>query len=273
MQGCRVAWSVAACLATAWSVLVGHRPEAVAGASAGDGQGDVVVVGVTPARAEAIAARAAATRRDIAAVLLGEDAPRLWSPPCTIHVHRDRAAFARAVPGAPAASGGATSIEFTGDEVSQRRIDVVDAPDGDRPPALDHELVHVVLADRFPTVPPPRWADEGLATLFDDLAKQQGHEADFQAAAAHGQAWRVADLMTLDLDPADAGRQRVFYGQSASLVRWLLARRDGPTLLRFLDAAAAQGTPRALAAHYEIDSLAELETAWLAAGPTPLASR
>lgn len=266
MQGSRFAWSAAACLATAWSVLAGHRQEAVAGVSAGDG--DVVVVGVSPARAAAIAARAAATRRDIAAVLLGEDAPRPWSPPCTIHVHGDRAGFARAVPGAPVAAGGATSIEFVGDAVSLRRIDVVDAPDADRPPALDHELVHVVLADRFPAAPPPRWADEGLATLFDQPAKRQGHEADFRAAVAHGQAWRVADLLTLDLDPADAIRQRVFYGQSASLVRWLLARRDGPTFLRFLDDAAAHGAPRALATHYAVGSVAELERAWLADSET-----
>jgi hypothetical protein len=176
----------------------------------------------------------------IESTLLGGAAPRPWSPPCMIHVHLDGAAFARAVAGAPVAAGGATSIEFTGDAVSLRRIDVVDATDGGLPPALDHELVHVVLADRFTVAPPPRWADEGLATLFDVPAKQRGHEADFRAAAARGQAWRVADLLALDLDPADTARQRVFYGQSASLVRWLLARRDGPTFLRFLDDAAAR---------------------------------
>lgn len=274
MHGGRFAWFAAVCLATAWSGLVGHRPDAFAGdTSAGDERGDVVVVGVPPTRAAAIAARAAATRRDIAARLLGAEEPRRWSPPCAIHVHRDRVAFARAVGGAPVAAGGATSIEFVGDTVSLRRIDLLDAADGGVPPALDHELVHVVLADRFPDAPPPRWADEGLATLFDDPEKQWGHDADFRAAAARGQSWRIADLVALDLDPADAARQRVFYGQSAALVRWLLTRRDGPTFLRFLDDAAEQGTERALSANYAIDSLEALERAWLAEAAAPLASR
>jgi hypothetical protein len=83
----------------------------------------------------------------------------------------------------------------------------------------------------------------------------------------------VADLLALDLDPADTARQRVFYGQSASLVRWLLARRDGPTFLRFLDDAAAHGTPRALESHYAIESIAALERAWLAEAAAPLATR
>lgn len=274
MHGGRFAWFATVWLATAWSGLVGHRPDAVAGdTSAGDERGDVVVVGVPPARAAAIAARAAATRRDIAARLLGADEPRRWSPPCAIHVHRDRVAFARAVGGAPVAAGGATSIEFVGDTVSLRRIDLLDAADGGVPPALDHELVHVVLADRFPDAPPPRWADEGLATLFDAPEKQRGHDADFRAAAARGQSWRIADLVALDLDPVDAARQRVFYGQSAAFVRWLLARRDGPTLLRFLDDSAAQGIQHALSAHYAVDSIAALERAWLAETAAPLASR
>lgn len=274
MNGGRFAWSATVWLATAWSGLVGHRQDAVAGtAPVGDEHGDVVVVGVPPARAAAIATRAATARREIAVRLLGADEPPRWSPPCTIHVHRDRAAFARAVGGAPVAAGGATSIEFVGDTVSLRQIDLLDAADGGVPPALDHELVHVVLADRFPDAPPPRWADEGLATLFDDPAKQRGHDADFRAAAARGQSWRIADLVALDLDPADAARQRVFYGQSAALVRWLLARRDGPTFLRFLDDSAAQGTDRALSVHYAIDSIAALERAWLAEAAAPLVTR
>lgn len=264
----RQGWTVVACLAAAWSVGTGH-PRAAAGGGAADDHRDVVVVGVSPARAGALATAAAVIRGEITAALCGEAAMTRWSPPCVVHVHGDRASFARAVPGAPVASGGATSIEFVGDTISLRRIDVVDDPDGGVPPALAHELVHVVLADRFTSAPPPRWADEGLATLFDQPAKQRGHDADFRAAADRGQDWGVADLMGLELDPADAARQRVFYGQSASLVRWLLARRDGPTLLRFLEDAAQRGPVRALAAHYDIDSPAALEREWRASPVTP----
>lgn len=265
MQGGRFACTAAVWLATAWSAVVGDRREVAADAASPDGDaGDFVVVGVSPVRAESIAAHGQAARHAIEATLLGVAGHRPWVPPCTVHVHADRAAFARAVGGAPAAAGGATSIEFVGDVVSLRRIDVVDCGDDGVPPALAHELVHVVLADRFPAGPPPRWADEGLATLFDEPMKQRGHDADYHSAAARGQAWRLADLMTLDLDPADAARQRIFYGQSAAVVRWLLDRADGPTFLRFLDDAAERGVDRAIAAHYAYPSVAALEQAWLA---------
>lgn len=236
---------------------------------------DIVVLGTSPERAAAIASHAVATRRGIHRMLLGPESPRGWVPPCEIHIHADPAAFARAVAGAPRTATGATSIEFLGDVVRLRRIDVVDAANGGIPGALDHELVHCVLADRFPYGPPPRWADEGLATLFDSPAKQRGHDADYQAAAVRGQAWPLVNLMALDAEPAEPARQRVFYGQSAAVVRWLLTREDGPTFLRFLDTAATNGTTNALRTHYLIDSLSALEREWqadpaaLPAGPEP----
>lgn len=225
---------------------------------------DIVVVGTSPDHAASIAVHAAAMRREIQTTLLGSSAGRPWDPACEIHVHADPAAFARAVDGAPRTATGATSIEFMGDVVRLRRIDVVAAADSGIPAALNHELVHCVLADRFPHGPPPRWADEGLATLFDAPAKQRGHEADFREATARGQAWSLAALMALESEPAELSRQRVFYGQSAAVVRWLLARGDGPTFLRFLDDAATNGAADALRAHYRIDSLPTLEREWRA---------
>lgn len=236
---------------------------------------DIVVFGTSPDLAASIAVHAAAMRREIQTTLLGSAAARPWVPACEIHVHADPAAFAQAVAGAPRTATGATSIEFLGDVVRLRRIDVVAAADGGIPAALNHELVHCVLADRFPHGPPPRWADEGLATLFDSPAKQRGHDADFQAAAARGQAWPLAALMAVEAEPAEPARQRVFYGQSAAVVRWLLTRGDGATFLRFLDDAATNGTTNALRTHYRIDSLPTLEREWradpaaLPAGPEP----
>jgi hypothetical protein len=228
-----------------------------------DHHADVIVFGVSPERAAMIADQGIALRRQIMSIVLGEVECRPWLPPCMVHVHGGRAAFRRTVVGAPADVEGATSIEFLGDDVRSRRIDLVDPADGGIPGALAHELVHVVLADHFTDRPPPRWADEGLATLFDNPAKQRGHEADFRAAAARGQSWRLADLITMEVEPAAAARQRIFYGQSAALVRWLLARGDGPTFLRFLDDSDAEGVEAALLAHYGLASVGALEKAWL----------
>lgn len=219
----------------------------------------ILVSGVTPERAALIAAHAEETRLAIFARLLDTPAPPVWVPRCVIHVHDDAASFTAAVGAPPVAARGATSIEFVGDRASLRRIDVMGDRGATIPDSLDHELVHVVLADHFTAAPPPRWADEGLAMLFDSVEKQLGHDADFETAVAHGQAWRTRDLMTIDPHPADTARLRIFYGQSAALVRWLIAREGAATFIAFLDDADRMGPGRALAARYGIESPEELD--------------
>ena len=242
-------------------------PRAVAAVSAAQaisaGLESFTVVGVDAERAAAVAARAAELRQRISAQLLGIDQPEAWTPRCEIHVHLTEESFADAVGGAPATARGATSIEFFSDDVGLRRIDVMgDRPGESIPDALAHELVHVVLADRFCDGPPPRWADEGLAMLFDPEEKQTGHDEDFRDAAIRGLAWSGRDMFEIDLDPADIGRERVFYGESLALVRWFLAQGSAATFLSFLDDCDAEGIAESLNRHYQIGSLAEFDNRW-----------
>lgn len=237
------------------------------------GTRDFVVVGVSPERAEAITSVAVEVRRDIVKLLFGSEKVTLWAPPCEIHVHQNRQVFAESVDGAPDSALGATSIEFQGNSVWLRRIDVVHEDGVVVPSALAHELVHVVLADHFTEGPPPPWVDEGLATLFDDLDKQLKHESDFRDAASRGSAYRFDELMRMERIPEQTYRQRVFYGQSAAIVRWLLTRADGPTLLRFINDSTTVGLSRSLRMHYAIDTSAALETAWHAEPIVPSARR
>ena len=130
------------------------------------------------------------------------------------------------------------------------------------PDALAHELVHVVLADHFTAAAPPRWADEGIALLFDGIAKQARHEADFRAALSRGLAFSAADLLAIEHYPVDAARQRVFYGQSAALVRWLIARRDAATFIRFVADAQSGDLPAAFERHYGLEMSAVFDSAW-----------
>jgi len=67
--------------------------------------------------------------------------------------------------------------------------------------------------------------------------------------------------------PMETSRQRVFYGQSAALVRWLIARRDAATFIRFLDDAADAGMEAALRRHYGLNSLASVSSAWKEVAP------
>ncbi|NDC53503.1 MAG: hypothetical protein EBZ74_04250 [Planctomycetia bacterium] len=222
----------------------------------------VVVVGVDAERAAAIAGHAERVRRTAFEQLLGDASPAAWTERCEIHVHATPAAFAAAVGAAPDEARGATSLEFAAGRVALRRIDVMgDGPDT-VPDAVAHELVHVVLADRFTAAAPPRWADEGIALLFDDAEKQAAHEADFRAARARGLDYSGADLVALEEYPADARRQRVFYGQSAALVRWLIARRDAATFVRFVRDSQSRDLAAALERHYDLDTRTLFDSAW-----------
>ena len=229
--------------------------------------GNIVVVGTDPSRADVIREHAETIRREAFSQLLGEADPKPWLVRCEIHVHSSAESFEQAVGGSPAEARGATSLEFSGDRVVTRRIDVMGDGPAAVPDAIDHELVHVVLADHFVHAAPPRWADEGLALLFDTQEKQRGHEADFQDARRRGLAWSATDLLALEDYPADGPRQKIFYGQSAALVRWLIARRDAATFIRFLDDAAHVGMEAALDRHYAIPSLASVSSAWKEVAP------
>ena len=231
-------------------------------ASAAVADGNFTVVGVAADRAAAIVAAAEEVRSTAFAILLDQPAPAAWRVRCELHVHHEPGEFAAAVGGPPAAARGATSIEFGETDVLLRRIDVMGDGGTVVPDALAHEIVHVVLADHFVAGPPPRWADEGLAVLFDAADVQRRHDADFRTGQGHGLAWSARDLLMLDELPPGTPRQRVFYGQSAAVVRWLVARRDAATFIRFLDDSTARGTEAALRAHYDLESIAALEQAW-----------
>lgn len=246
----RVFWLVAAALACPWGM-----------ADAADAA-SVVVHGVDGTRAAAIADRAERFRRQAFERLLGDDSPAPWLVRCVIHVHATPGSFTAVVGAAPTVARGATSLEFVGARLVSRRIDVMGDGVDVIPDAMCHELVHVVLADHFVTAAPPRWADEGLALLFDSSTKQRRHEADFRAAERHGLALSAADLLALEDYPGDARRQRVFYGQSAALVRWLIERRGAAAFIAFVDDIGRLGMATALSRHYDIDSIAALDAAW-----------
>lgn len=229
--------------------------------------GNIVIVGTNPSRAATIREHAETIRREAFSQLFGEANPKPWLVHCEIHVHSSAESFEQAVGGSPAEARGATSLEFSGDRVVSRRIDVMGDGPAVVPDAVDHELVHVVLADHFVHAAPPRWADEGLALLFDTQEKQRGHEADFQDARRRGLAWSAAELLALEDYPADGPRQKIFYGQSAALVRWLIARRDAATFIRFLDDVAEVGMEAALDRHYAITSLVSVSSAWKEVAP------
>lgn len=184
-----------------------------------------------------------------------------WSPKCTIVVHSGRTSYLQAVGAGGGSTYGSSLLDFGPDKrVSKRQIDLR----GDSPlgmAALPHEMTHVVLADHLGGRQPPRWADEGMAILADSRDKQLLHERDLNQGLATRQAFRIAELMTLDGYPHPS-RVPAFYGQSASLTV-LLANRDDPAkFVEFLRRSLDHGYDAALVQVYGIENLGELELLW-----------
>lgn len=183
-----------------------------------------------------------------------------WSPRCLVIVHGTLAAYLQAVPGGEQTVASAW-VEFEAGKVVTRQIDVR----GDRPDWLEggvaHELIHILAADRFIDVPMPRWAEEGMALLADPLRKQQLHDADFRRASASRRHFRLGELLAMHDYPTPQ-RMQTFYGQSASIVRYLAARGEPAQFVDFIEHALEHGYDSALQTVYGIENVVELETAW-----------
>ena len=190
---------------------------------------------------------------------LSETVATAWSPKCMVVLHPNQESYLAAVGREAATTPGSSLVERLGDRVMKRRIDLR----GDRPDyltaALPHEMTHVTLADHFSPSSLPRWADEGMALLADTPAKKQLHLRDLDAA--HTPAFRMTELLPL-LDYPTSERWGVFYGQSLSVVEYLV-RRGGPhQFVQFLDLAKDKGYDRALHDCYGIHDMNDLDQLW-----------
>lgn len=200
-------------------------------------------------------------RRELATEWLAQPVPGRWKPKCDIVLHTTAAAYLAAVPGGDKTVG-SSLIDLAAGHVARRRIDIrADQPGWFRA-ALGHELTHVVLADRFTDGRLPAWADEGMAVLADPAAKQEAHRRDLQSARSARRTFRLVELFALVGYPP-AERQAVFYGQSASLVRYLVSRGTREQFVRFVGAAGKEGFDSAVRDIYGLRGVGDLERHWL----------
>ncbi|HLJ10170.1 MAG TPA: hypothetical protein VKU82_03220 [Planctomycetaceae bacterium] len=185
-----------------------------------------------------------------------------WSPRCDIVVHPTIEVYVRDGGGNRQSSGFAT-LKIDGGKVLKRRVDLRADADDWLISALPHELTHVVLAERFARRQIPRWADEGMAILTEPAARQAIRRSAMQRAMLKAPRYSASELMSL-ADYPTAERRDAFYGQSASLVAYLLERDSSAKFLEFVELAQTQGAEAALAKVYQIRSLAQLDLRWKA---------
>ena len=185
-----------------------------------------------------------------------------WHPKCQIEVHATRGSYLEAVGRGGAQTLGCASIEFSGTRVVKRRIDLL-LDSSQELSALPHELTHVLLADMIGRQP-PRWLDEGIATMADSPSKRQLHQRDAAHATQNGTALRLGEILTLD-SFTHPEQVPAFYGQSLSLAVYLARRKTPADLIAFTKRSMSHGYDRALRECYGLQSLAELEREWAGA--------
>ncbi|MBE0616374.1 MAG: hypothetical protein IH608_00420 [Proteobacteria bacterium] len=181
----------------------------------------------------------------------------LWEGRCSIYLHRDRHEYLQAT-GAPLWSGGFVRYR-------ERVIHSYADADSFLSSTLPHELAHILFREFVgydnPVV--PRWLDEGVAQYVEH--RDSGTEwSEVREMAARGRYLPFASLNRLHPGP-DGSSARIFYGQAASLVHFLIQEYGAG---RFVDFCSnlRDGYPveRALsfATGGSLGSMEELEAVW-----------
>jgi hypothetical protein len=211
--------------------------------------------------AEQLATRCEELREHLAGVWLNERPAPAWKVRCEVVVHSNDASYERAVGRGAEMTVGSALIETEGSRIVTRRIDLRPDRGSETQTALAHELTHVIVADRIDRSQLAPWADEGIAVLADCPEKQKAHFDDLRRGLDSQETFRIGELFTLSHYPAPE-QMGVFYGQSASLASFLVARETPADFVRFLEIAAVEGYDSALSTVYDIADVGELEQLW-----------
>ena len=122
---------------------------------------------------------------------------------------------------------------------------------------LPHEINHAVVAGRWgPGV--HKWIDEGMAGQMEPDSVVAAHISTVKANKDNLIA--VGSLLAQKGYPR--GQVNVFYAQSITFVRYLVALKGDEEFVSFVDSAVATDCERALKKHYKLTP-EEAETGWL----------
>jgi RNA polymerase sigma factor (sigma-70 family) len=145
--------------------------------------------------------------------------------------------------------------------------------------SLPHEVAHAVLATHFGK-PLPRWADEGIALLYEAVDEQAKLDTLTRQLLNAGRGIRLKALFPMKEYPNDA---TLLYAQGHSVVRFLLAldpqklpaAKIGSTpsstredlararLVAFITGAIDDGAGKCVERYYGFKTVDALEEAWL----------
>lgn len=222
---------------------------AAAAVAAGHRTANFIVEAPTPALARRIGDAAEQYRHDLAVEWLGQPLPR-WSRPCPI--------AAQVAPHLGA--GGATSFVFDKGEVFNWTMTIQGSEERILDSVLPHEVTHTIFATHF-RQPLPRWADEGACTTVEHPVERARQHRLLVEFLSTGRGIAFPEMFAMREYPADV---LPLYSQGYSLARFLIERGGRHKYVAFVgDGLATDNWPAALASHYGVGDLAQLQHVWL----------
>lgn len=208
-----------------------------------------VVEAPTDVLARRIGEAAEQYRHDLAVEWLGQPLPR-WSRPCPI--------AAQVAPHLGA--GGATSFVFDKGEVFNWTMTIQGSEERILDSVLPHEITHTIFASHF-RQPLPRWADEGACTTVEHPVERARQHRLLIEFLTTGRGIAFPDMFAMREYPRDV---LPLYSQGYSLARFLIERGGRHRYVTFVgDGLATENWPGALARHYGVGDLAQLQRVWL----------
>ena len=237
-----LSWSVVlVVLCGAW-----HATAAVA---AGHRTANFVVEAPTETLARRIGDAAEQYRHDLAIEWTGQPLPR-WSRPCPIQ--------AQVAPHLGA--GGATSFVFDNGEVFNWTMTIQGSEQRILDSVLPHEITHTIFASHFRR-PLPRWADEGACTTVEHPVERARQHRLLIEFLTTGRGIAFPKMFAMREYPADV---LPLYSQGYSLARYLIERGGRHKYVSFVgDGLATDEWSGALAKHYGVGDVAQLQHQWL----------
>lgn len=208
--------------------------------------------------ADDVARAAEAARDDISKKWSGPPGGN-WSPKCEIVLHPTADEFAAATKLSAAATGRA-EVKLAAGTVAARRIDLRADDVTAVEVALPRELTHVVLADLFPSQPPPKWAELGMAVLSTPDAEVKRYLQTVRRCARDGDLPAVDKLLAAKEVPANGVTG--FHVESVALVEFLVRWRGERAFTAFVRDTLRYGTDAALTRQYGLADARALEDTW-----------
>jgi hypothetical protein len=200
--------------------------------------------------------------RDSLAEYYGFDSTKAkWQPRCEVYLFTSKQKYGAVVGRSAQETVGSSLVMPSTGKIKNRRIDLRTDVTDYRTEVLPHELTHVLIADHFRDGPPPLWYDEGLALLSDSVNKQALHQRDLRNGISRGKTFALTDLLAAQQYPAQ-DRVGVFYGQCASLARYLCDKDEPQKIHQFARRSREIGANLALQETYGYDGVAQFESMW-----------